>query len=57
MKLLLILLLTSCSTIPYTRTVGRSNSDRIEQCVYRLIEKSGIDAKTAQESCSKIFRR
>ncbi len=58
------MLLTSCVTPRYTykeperRGYGiKTTSEKIQDCVYRLVEVSGISAKEAQESCVKIHRR
>jgi hypothetical protein len=58
------MLLTSCVTPRYTYVAPEkrgykdlTNTEKVEQCVYRLIERDGIAAKDAEETCSKIFRR
>ena len=58
------LLLTSCAVPRYTNVEPQRRgykdkhvSDRIEECVFRLVEKSGIKAQEAQEACSKIHRK
>jgi hypothetical protein len=58
------MLLTSCVTPRYTYKAPEkrgydelTNTEKVENCVYRLIERDGIAAKEAEETCSKIFRR
>lgn len=62
MKLLAILLLLgSCAHARYPiyrNTKPAINiSDKMEQCLYRLIERSGISAEKAQKACEGTFRR
>lgn len=58
------MLLTSCVTPRYTYKVPEKRgydkmtiTEKVEQCVYRLIERDGVDAQKAEITCSKIFRR
>jgi hypothetical protein len=58
------MLLTSCVTPRYTykapekRGYGElTTTEKVENCVYRLIERDGIAAEDAEKTCSKIFRR
>ena len=58
------ILLTSCVTPRYAYKGPEkrgydqlTNTEKVEQCVYRLIEKDGIAAEEAEKTCSKIFRR
>lgn len=46
--------LVSCSNYPIKR--GKTSIDKTESCVYRLVEKNGINATEAQRVCSDIFR-
>jgi hypothetical protein len=32
-------------------------TEKVENCVYRLIERDGVAAEDAEKTCSKIFRR
>ena len=55
-------LLTGCTVTPryYTKEVSKQKStvsDRVSDCVFRMIEQSGIDANKAEEACNKIYRR
>ena len=55
--LLLVLLFVSCSShIPIRRTFT-TVVDRMEKCVFRLVEKNGVSAIEAQKVCDKIYRR
>jgi hypothetical protein len=64
MKLLAVLiLLGSCAHAKYPiyRNYKQDKeptvSDRMESCMYRLVEKSGISAEKAQKACDGTFRR
>ena len=56
MKIIAVLLLvSSCSLEPVKR--GRVTvSDRIEQCMTRLIEESGVKPEVAQRVCEDTFK-
>ncbi len=61
-SLILLFALTSCaySKYPLYREPvkkDKTHVDRMNECVLRLIEKNGVNAKTAQEVCEKIYRR
>jgi hypothetical protein len=62
--IIITLLLTSCVSSRYTYKVPEkrgykdlTTTEKVENCVYRLVEKDGIAADKAEEVCSKIFRR
>jgi len=64
MKLLAVLLLLgSCAHAKYPiyRNAKPAKevtvSEKMEQCLYRLVEKSGISAEKAQKACEGTFRR
>jgi hypothetical protein len=62
MKLLAVLLLLgSCAHAKYpmyrNAKPAITVSDKMEQCLYRLVEKSGISAEKAQKACEGTFRR
>lgn len=60
MKLLLLLTLTSCALqMPERNTKKKevTHNDKLETCLFRLVEKNGVEAKVAQEVCDKIYRR
>jgi hypothetical protein len=49
--------LVSCSQLPIQRNKKVNTNDRIEKCVLRLVESSGVSAKDAGETCTSIFRQ
>lgn len=58
------MLLTGCVTPRYTYKAPEkrgydelTTTEKVENCVYRLIERDGIAAEDAEKTCSKIFRR
>jgi len=65
MKLLSILILlsslTSCaySKYPQFRDPGKelTHTERLEKCIFRLVEKDGVKAEKASKICTGIFRR
>jgi hypothetical protein len=63
MKYLLILTLLGSCALPKHRfnkkvpVVKRTYIDRMESCVFKLIEDNGINAKDARETCVSIYRR
>lgn len=56
-KMILLVALSSCTQAPISRTRYSNSNDRIEKCVLRLVEKSGVTAKDAGKTCTRIFRR
>lgn len=52
MKWLLLILLTGCSAF-YPK--HSTKIDRIESCVYRLIENNGVEPEKAEITCNRIF--
>ena len=57
-------LLTSCVTPRYTYVAPEkrgykdlTNTEKVEQCVYKLVDKSGVSAEKAEKVCSRIFKR
>jgi len=65
MKLLILtLLLGSCAHAKYPVYRDHSvpvedltSTEKLEQCIFRLIEKDGVKAENASKVCSSIFRR
>lgn len=65
--LLLVTLLTGCAyaKYPVKRKFNKeapvvkkvSNMDKLERCVFKLIEDNGIKGTDASDICSRIFRR
>ena len=56
-NMILLVALVSCTQAPITRNRASTSNDRIEKCVIRLVENSGVTAKQAGETCIGIFRR
>lgn len=66
MKYLLILVLLGSCALPKVRfnkgyqskqQIKRTYIDRMESCVFRMIEDNGVNAKDARETCVSIYRR
>ena len=53
--LILPLFMVSCSGYPVKRYAG-TTTEKIEKCMYRLVERNGVTAKEAQEVCEATFR-
>ena len=56
MVLILPLFILSCSNYPVKRYTG-TTMEKIEKCMYRLIERNGVDAEEAQKVCESTFRQ
>lgn len=60
MKLLLLLMLTSCAFMPPVRqhqSKGNTAAQELKECVVELIDRFAVKAKTAQEVCEAIYRK
>jgi hypothetical protein len=57
MKILTLLLLTSCTLAVPTRSVDNKTIDKMQSCVVKLIGDFAIKAKIAQEVCSNIHKK
>lgn len=60
--LALLLILGSCAHAKYplyreSAKPKLNHVERMEKCLYRLVEISGIDAEKAQKACDGTFRR
>ena len=59
--LILITILSSCaSSHPKFRNHGKkelTHTERLEKCIFRLVEKDGVKAEKASKICTGIFRR
>lgn len=55
--LVLILILTSCATIPQKHTPVKSNYvQKMERCVFQMMDKFAIKAEIALEVCEGIHK-
>lgn len=59
--LLMVALLGSCA-LPkpkYRKSIEakRTYIDRMESCVFRMVEDNGVNVKDARETCVSIYRR
>ena len=50
MKYLVFLALVGCAIPKPVQKI-----DRIENCVYRLVENNGIEPEKAEKTCNRIF--
>lgn len=59
--LLLVTLLSSCALLEPIERGGKptpaTQTEKLESCLYRLIEKNGVEAKKAETVCLAVFRR
>lgn len=59
----LCLLAISCGHVRYPiyreppKARELSHVEKMEVCIFRMIEKNGIESKNAQEVCTHIYRR
>lgn len=53
--LILPVFMISCSNIPIKRG-SVTSMDRTERCMYRLVERNGVNASEAQKVCDNVFR-
>lgn len=61
--LAVLLLLGSCAHTRYPlyrepiKPKQLTHTERMEKCLYRLVEQSGVDPEKAQKACEGTFRR
>ena len=56
MKIILILLLTSCTVTTRKGFKTKSVSEKIRSCVDSMISKHGVEANKSYEICKKIYK-